>query len=385
MNKKSFISIVFLLLTVYVQAHAEFIGPSQVLTTTYGGGDGQIGLDIGESDDSFAFKFAVSSKGKIAICDIVNNRVSLFSASGISQKNINVLSTDIVFDSDDSLYFKAKFRKFDVNGNMVFEKNIGFNEIFITPDDKIIGYIKINETYNFYSKTGQFIKATNDWPLELGEVEEVRAGNNYKIKITYPDKIYSLISDRTFTDYYRIANGQIYGINEGGVWRFNQCGKLVGKVLMPSTQTEKTQPQGKGEPFVLVLSEYGQPVVASNGDVYTWKRTPDKYSILKWTWVDDPNVPTGPDAPSGLTVMPSINGLYLTWKASPNDPGCVTKYEIARATTSGGVFSTIDSVEKGVLKYNDTTAETGTTYYYKVRAMAGSDPSAYTAEVSGKR
>jgi len=30
-------------------------------------------------------------------------------------------------------------------------------------------------------------------------------------------------------------------------------------------------------------------------------------------------------------------------------------------------------------------AETGTTYYYKVRAMAGSDPSAYTAEVAGKR
>ena len=41
--------------------------------------------------------------------------------------------------------------------------------------------------------------------------------------------------------------------------------------------------------------EYGSPILAPNGDVYTWKRTPDKYSIIKWTWKDDPNAPKCPD------------------------------------------------------------------------------------------
>lgn len=66
-------------------------------------------------------------------------------------------------------------------------------------------------------------------------------------------------------------------------------------------------------------------------------------------------------------------------------PGCVTGYEVARATTSGGVFSTIATVEKGVIKYNDTMANVGTTYFYKVRAKAGTELSPYTNDVSGKR
>ena len=101
--------------------------------------------------------------------------------------------------------------------------------------------------------------------------------------------------------------------------------------------------------------------------------------------MDDSNVPTGPDAPTGLSLMPSINGLYLSWTASPNDPGCVTGYEVTRSTTAGGVSTVIATVNAGMLKYNDATAAAGTTYYYKVRAMAGMEYSPYTSEVSGKR
>lgn len=96
-------------------------------------------------------------------------------------------------------------------------------------------------------------------------------------------------------------------------------------------------------------------------------------------------MPSGPDAPTGLTLMPSTTGLYLTWTASAQDPGCVTGYEVSRATTSGGVFSAVATVNAGVLKYNDTSANAGTMYYYKVRAVAGSEYSPFTAEVSGKR
>ena len=73
--------------------------------------------------------------------------------------------------------------------------------------------------------------------------------------------------------------------------------------------------------------------------------------------------------------------MYLTWAASPNDPGCVTGYEIDQATTSGGPYTVLTTVNAGVLKYNDTSAAAGTTYYYKIRAVSGTDYSPYTSEV----
>jgi hypothetical protein len=115
------------------------------------------------------------------------------------------------------------------------------------------------------------------------------------------------------------------------------------------------------------------------------KRTPDAYSILKWTWQDEPNVPSGPDAPTNIAAASSINGLYLTWVASPQDPGCVTGYEVSRATSAGGVSTTVGTVNGGVLKYNDTSATAGTMYYYKIRAVSGTEFSPYTVETPGKR
>ena len=68
-----------------------------------------------------------------------------------------------------------------------------------------------------------------------------------------------------------------------------------------------------------------------------------------------------------------------------NDPGCVTAYEIYRANTAGGLYTTLGTVNKGVFNYNDATVEAATTYYYKIRAKSGSDYSPYTSEVSGRR
>ena len=45
-----------------------------------------------------------------------------------------------------------------------------------------------------------------------------------------------------------------------------------------------------------MVALYGKPFIAPSGSVYVWKRTDDSYSILKWTWQDDPNTPRCPDA-----------------------------------------------------------------------------------------
>ncbi len=108
-------------------------------------------------------------------------------------------------------------------------------------------------------------------------------------------------------------------------------------------------------------------------------------SIIQLLWVDEPGGDYGPDAPTGLTVTPSTNGLYLAWKPSPQDPGCVTGYELSRSTSTGGVYSVLTTVDKGVGNFNDTTALEGTTYFYKIRAKSGNDFSPYTPEASAKR
>ena len=92
-----------------------------------------------------------------------------------------------------------------------------------------------------------------------------------------------------------------------------------------------------------------------------------------------------PEAPTGLKVTISGKGFLLTWKASANDPGIVTGYEIARATFASGPFETIAKVDKGVLTYHDSTAQPEIIYFYKVRAMAGKEYSPYSDMVTAER
>ena len=373
-------------LLIFSHVYAGFDGPFEILGTTYGTGNGQVGFQRGDSGDLFPYRFTISVTGRIALFDELNDRVVVYRPDGSFERNINILSTSFVFDSFDSLYFEAKFRKVDKNGAEIFVKDVGFDEIFVTLNDEIIGYDSDQHSYILYSTSGQLIKTSTMKPLELGvAVEEVLDTGSYKTTVTYHDAIYALKSDKQYDRFTRDSIKNIYALLPGLVDKFNICGKRVGRLVLPKDQVFKGGEVSDRDRYIFIHSQYGEPVVDVHGNVYTWQRTPSKYSIIKWTWVDDPNTPTGPDAPGGLTVTPSTSGLYLTWNASPQDPGCVTGYEISRATTAGGIATTVATVNAGTVKYNDTGASAGTTYYYKVRAKAGSEYSAYTSEVSGKR
>lgn len=86
--------------------------------------------------------------------------------------------------------------------------------------------------------------------------------------------------------------------------------------------------------------------------------------------------------PQALTVMPAPAGFYLVWQGTPQDQLSVTGYEIARATVASGPYTTVATVGKGVYLYHDSSASGGTTYYYKVRAIAGKAYSPYTEVVA---
>jgi hypothetical protein len=361
--KKSIL--LFLLIIFCTQAEASWQGPSEVLSGGWGSADVQFGIRYEDSGDTFSRDIIVLANGDIWIPDgLVNERLKLYNSTGNLKK---IIVLDKATRTFPEYWFIGKLAAVGSDGTVYMSHYMGGNQ------------------YALYSPTGQLIKTSMTRPLELGVVSERPISESqYKITIKYPDRTYAFTTDKSFGQYIRDNTGHINAIDIGSISRFSQCGKKVGDLNIPNSGTETVTVPNIKLPVVTEV-EYGQPVAAPNGDVYTWKKTSFKYSILKWTWVDDPNAPTGPDAPMGLSLMPSTSGLYLTWTASAQDPGCVTGYEVSRATSAGGAGSTVATVDKGVVKYNDTTAEAGTTYYYKVRAVSGSEYSAYTSEVSGKR
>jgi len=131
---------------------------------------------------------------------------------------------------------------------------------------------------------------------------------------------------------------------------------------------------------------YGNALWDDEGNIFTFRKTPSTFTLLKWTWVDSPNDPKGgPDAPTDLKVAPATTGLSVTWTASPQDPGCVEGYEVERSATSGGIFSNITTTAPGVVSYSDTSVLPGSSAFYRVRAKSSCGPSDYTAVIGGTR
>lgn len=293
------INIILLILTLHTVTYAEFIGPTDVLTTTWGTGNGQVGIQYGDSGDEFPWKMAVSPTGRIALCDEANDRVAIFKSDGSFERNINILSTGVIFDSSDSLYLKARFRKFDNTGTMVFEQNVGFDEINVSMDNKIIGYDRDKKSYSLYSPTGALIRTTTDRPLELGKVKEKKTAAGYTYTVQYPDianpntvKTNTVSVAENIREFKRDANGNLYGIATAAgeddndiVYRYDINGQQTGKMQIPPSEYGEIirDPFGATSRSPLIV-QYGSAVISPTGDVYTWKRTQDRYSIIKWTW-----------------------------------------------------------------------------------------------------
>ncbi len=109
------------------------------------------------------------------------------------------------------------------------------------------------------------------------------------------------------------------------------------------------------------------------------------YSTADERYVAGRETNNTPGAPTALRLVIVPNGFKLTWRLSPQDPGMVTGYEIARADRASGPFDNVAAVDKGVSEYIDITASKEIIYYYKVSAKAGNIYSAYSNTVTGER
>jgi fibronectin type 3 domain-containing protein len=85
---------------------------------------------------------------------------------------------------------------------------------------------------------------------------------------------------------------------------------------------------------------------------------------------------TAPDSPASLVATAASNSVQLSWGASAG----ASSYKIYRGTTTGN-YTLLSSTPSS--PYTDSTAVSGTTYFYAVKASNGSD-STYSNEVFAK-
>jgi fibronectin type 3 domain-containing protein len=86
--------------------------------------------------------------------------------------------------------------------------------------------------------------------------------------------------------------------------------------------------------------------------------------------------PTAPAAPTNLTATGGNQQVSLAWTASSG----ATSYNVKRATTSGGPYTTLASPTGAT--YTDTAVSNGTAYYYLVTAVSASGESAKSNQAS---
>src|ERR1039457_4413757 len=97
--------------------------------------------------------------------------------------------------------------------------------------------------------------------------------------------------------------------------------------------------------------------------------------VVSWTYSTGSST-NPPAAPTNLVATAGNGQVGLSWSASSG----ATSYNVQRATTSGGAYTTIASPT--TTSYTDTGLTNGTTYYYVVSAMNTAGQSANSSQVS---
>ncbi|BCU79546.1 LamG-like jellyroll fold domain-containing protein [Luteolibacter sp. LG18] len=114
---------------------------------------------------------------------------------------------------------------------------------------------------------------------------------------------------------------------------------------------------------------------ASTGALSAGGTTPSPME-LRYVIASDPGLPDPlPPGPTGITASAAYGTLSVAWNAYPG----ATSYQVKRAITAGGPYTTLAS-SVTANSYSDTTAEAGVFYYYTVSAVTASGSTANGTE-----
>lgn len=276
---KYFIAVILAVGILTSNAYGEWAGPVEVISSTWGSAEEQFGLKQGDTIayDRFPSLIYTFVNNNIMIKDGVNGRMKIYGTNGEMKKIVNCIKGSTGEYNEECRFWHAgEYLQANKDGSL---------------------WTQDYSTRNFrkYSSTGTLISTSKTRPPELGQVTEKRIGKKeYQITVKFPDlsdptkeKVWVIIATGSFPNYTQDKNGNLYGHGTKQVARFDDKGKEISRLTVPQNQYGEPIDLGQGvEPEIPIIAEYGSPVVAPNGNVYTWMRTPTHYKILKWTWQD---------------------------------------------------------------------------------------------------
>jgi fibronectin type 3 domain-containing protein len=120
-----------------------------------------------------------------------------------------------------------------------------------------------------------------------------------------------------------------------------------------TTYTDQTAANG---------TTYYYRVRAVDSPVVPWKESLDSAEVQA-----TPKDMTPPAPPTGITVVPGIGRVFLTWKE--NSESDLAGYFVYRATRSGGPYERLNAKLLNRSTFSDETVRQGMTYYYVITAV----------------
>ncbi len=107
---------------------------------------------------------------------------------------------------------------------------------------------------------------------------------------------------------------------------------------------------------------YYYRVRSVDGPVVPWRESPDSAEVSA-----TPKDVTPPAPPTGVTVVPGIGRVFLTWKENTEQD--LEGYYVYRATRHGGQYVRLTDKPIKRTTYSDETVKQGMTYYYAITAV----------------
>ncbi|WP_174818612.1 endo-1,4-beta-xylanase [Paenibacillus kobensis] len=209
-------------------------------------------------------------------------------------------------------------------------------------------------------------------------------GHQTHINIEYPQLSQIEDSIVKFSDL-----GVLQDITELDMSIYNNNGTKYDTLSTTLAQQQATRYKALFDIFVKHKDLLSNVIFWGQDDGHTWLRTypttRNDWPLLFneqlqskpafWSLVGNPNAV--PAAPTGLTATAGNGSVSLAWTASTG----ATSYNVKRAATSGGTYTTVATGVTGTT-YTNTSLTNGTTYYYVVTAVNATGESTASTQAS---
>jgi hypothetical protein len=223
------------------KAFAAWEGPIKVFSANWGKHDGQLGhkseVEAGDTSELFPMRILVTDDNRIIIGDIVNDRI-------VITKNGRFYKTFRPSALEPNATMSWKMQWTTLSGSRFL--------------------LKIGAKYQIYNTEGALLKTFEGISKYIEEILSL-PDDSIMVHASNPNSYYHYTSDGKLLKTFAVEPREVTKIHE-------QRRKIVESVVLPKA----SDVTGRDE------TKIGQPVIAPNGDVYVWGKTPLNYSIKKW-------------------------------------------------------------------------------------------------------